>query len=421
TRWFEDVAYTSINGVCPLRRAAIGGFANILLTDETQITTNAQPSGTGKTFREMDGIFGISGGINLNNHISAGATGKICSQKIGDESAVGFAGNLGFLCKAKHVALGLAFQNIGTKMKFLDKGFALPATIRTGLAWTSQYLTISGEMANILSEKKTIAYVGLEGWLSDVIALRGGYDSENGHGITAGFGVRIKNVQLDYACIPYEKFEAAHRLSVSVRFGSRTDSEKIQKTTDSSISRIMIEPDKTTPITSHQIDRDKEAVSPAPCPYNTTQQQSAQTPAQSPALTPTHPVVSAPPVTTTSSSTTVALPKSSAPIVQKQTAKTPASSTTPASLRTGTSTVPILPPIAGQPPKQKAAPLTVKTITVIVNNAPIFSGPGTMNSIITTVPAGTELILVDDSKKWYYQVKLPDGKLGWVSYVNCKQ
>jgi len=87
----------------------------------------------------------------------------------------------------------------------------------------------------------------------------------------------------------------------------------------------------------------------------------------------------------------------------------------PAALRTGTSSVPTLQPAAGQPTKQ------VKTITITNDNAPIFSGPGTKYSVITTVPEGVELILVDDSKQWYYQVKLPDGRLGWISYVNCQK
>ncbi|MBU1753325.1 SH3 domain-containing protein [bacterium] len=70
-------------------------------------------------------------------------------------------------------------------------------------------------------------------------------------------------------------------------------------------------------------------------------------------------------------------------------------------------------PVAQQPPKQR------RTVTVIIDNVPIFSGPGTTYPIITTVPAGVEIILVDDSRKWYYQIELPDGILGWISYVNC--
>ncbi|MEK7275249.1 MAG: PorV/PorQ family protein [Candidatus Desantisbacteria bacterium] len=161
TRWFEDVGYTCVSGVYPLKTMSIGGFANMLLTDEMQTTTEAQPQGTGETFREIDGIFGVSCGINLTDHISVGATGKICSQRIGDKGAVGFANDMGFLCKTKHVGLGLALQNIGTDIKFIDKGFALPVTIRTGIAWTNSWFTISGGMTNILPEKRRLLVLGL--------------------------------------------------------------------------------------------------------------------------------------------------------------------------------------------------------------------------------------------------------------------
>ncbi len=407
TKWFEDVGYTCVSGVYPLGIVGIGGFANMLLTDEMQTTTEAQPQGTGKTFRETDGIFGVSCGINLTEHISVGGTGKICSQRIEDKSALGLAGDFGFLCKTKHVGLGLALQNIGTDMKFIDKGFALPATIRTGLAWTNSWLTVSGGMTNILPEKKMIACIGLEGWILNTIALRGGYDSEDGHGVTAGFGVKTPgqtSLQIDYAYLPYEKFEAAHRLSASVRFGSRAAS----KLSDAAGTEKIPEQARITPTegkeekarkarkamlqeTDHRLDSDKKA---APLPahaYDTIPQQSKQ-----PVPAPEHSAVPAPPAAAPAPPVPAASPKPPAPIVQKQEIQTPH-------------------PSAGQPPKQ------VKTVIIINNNTPIFSGPGIRYQVITTVPDGVELILVDDSKQWYYQVQLPDGKLGWISYINCQK
>lgn len=381
TRWFEDVGYTGVNGVYPFKTMGIGGFANMLFTDEMKITTNEKPQGTGKTFRETNGIFGVSGGINLTNHISVGATGKICSQQIGTDGAVGVAGDLGFLCKTEHVGLGLVFQNIGTKMRFIDTGFALPTTIRTGLAWTTPSLTISGELAGILPEKKMVARVGFEGWLLNTIALRCGYEAEDGHGPTAGFGIKTQDsasLQIDYAYVPYEKFDATHRLSVSVRFGNRT----VPKLSTEKIPAIIPEAEKTTQETAPYLDSNKKVSPLSPRSNNAIPQQ----------LEP----VSTPSTAATPSPIPVALPKPPDPVIQKQAAQTPVSSNR-------------------QPPKQ------IKTVTIIVDNTPIFSGPGRTYPVITIVPDGVELILVDNSKKWYYQVKLPDGSLGWVSYANCQE
>ncbi|MDI6781245.1 MAG: PorV/PorQ family protein [bacterium] len=410
TRWFEDVGYTCVSGVYPLKTMSIGGFANMLLTDEMQTTTEAKPQGTGKTFREIDGIFGMSWGINLTDHISVGATGKICSQRIGDKDAVGFASDVGFLCKTKHVGLGLALQNIGADIKFIDKGFALPATIRTGLVWTNSWLTISGGMTNILPEKKTVACVGLEGWILNTIALRGGYDSEDGHGFTAGFGARTpgrtssSSLEIDYAYLPYEKFEAAHRLSASVRFGSKAASKLSDAAeTEKILKQAGITPaeEKTENVkkvrrampqeTDQQLDRAKKT---APLParsYDIIPQQSEQ-----PVPAPDYSAVSAPPAAAPAPSIPAVLPKPQAPVVQKQAVQTPVLS-------------------QEQPSKQ------IRTVIVAIDNTPIFSGPGTRYPIITTVPDGIQLILVDDSKQWYYQVKLPDNKLGWISYANCQK
>lgn len=97
----------------------------------------------------------------------------------------------------------------------------------------------------------------------------------------------------------------------------------------------------------------------------------------------------------------------------KQSTQTPVPTSNTPSTTVTSSPVPARSTTVQQQHKQR------RIVTVIIDNAPIFSGPGTTYSVITRVPAGVELILVDDSKKWYYQIELPDGMLGWISYVNC--
>jgi len=71
-----------------------------------------------------------------------------------------------------------------------------------------------------------------------------------------------------------------------------------------------------------------------------------------------------------------------------------------------------------QPSKQPSK--QIRTVTVTVNDSPIRSGPGETYPVITKVSDGIQLILIDDSKKWYYQVKLPDNSIGWILYINCQ-
>lgn len=51
---------------------------------------------------------------------------------------------------------------------------------------------------------------------------------------------------------------------------------------------------------------------------------------------------------------------------------------------------------------------------VNMENVSIWQGPGLNYPKIATVSKGTELLILDTSKKWYYKVKLKDGTIGWI-------
>lgn len=63
---------------------------------------------------------------------------------------------------------------------------------------------------------------------------------------------------------------------------------------------------------------------------------------------------------------------------------------------------------------QKGSGYSTCTITGVSNTLNIRSGPGTINSVVTSVANGTVLTLLDDSQSWY-KVKTSDGKVGYVS------
>lgn len=63
---------------------------------------------------------------------------------------------------------------------------------------------------------------------------------------------------------------------------------------------------------------------------------------------------------------------------------------------------------------QKGSGYSTCTITGVSNTLNIRSGPGTTNSVVTSVANGTVLTLLDDSQSWY-KVKTSDGKEGYVS------
>ncbi|MEW6620198.1 MAG: PorV/PorQ family protein [bacterium] len=56
----------------------------------------------------------------------------------------------------------------------------------------------------------------------------------------------------------------------------------------------------------------------------------------------------------------------------------------------------------------------ILTVRVKMDNVAIWDGPGSNYQRIATVSKGTELPVLDTSKKWYYKVMLEDGTIGWI-------
>lgn len=54
------------------------------------------------------------------------------------------------------------------------------------------------------------------------------------------------------------------------------------------------------------------------------------------------------------------------------------------------------------------------TVRVKVDNVTIWQGPGANYPSIATVSKGTELLVLNTSKKWYYKIMLENGTIGWI-------
>jgi len=66
------------------------------------------------------------------------------------------------------------------------------------------------------------------------------------------------------------------------------------------------------------------------------------------------------------------------------------------------------------PPRKPIEKIKLLTVRVKVDNVTIWEGPGMNYPKIATVAKGTELRVLDTSKKWYYKVILEDGTIGWI-------
>jgi len=118
-------------------------------------------------------------------------------------------------------------QNVGTKMKFVDKKEKLPLNVKAGVAYdiSTNWLValdvnspIDGEVnigagtEYVYKVKKGIEVAGRAGY-STVTKDAGGLN-----GITAGLGLGYEGYSLDYAFVPFGDLGDTHRLSFGIRF-----------------------------------------------------------------------------------------------------------------------------------------------------------------------------------------------------------
>jgi hypothetical protein len=199
----------------------------------------------------------VSYADRLTNGLSAGISGKIIQMKLGRHSGRAYAVDLGaqydIPIAFTPIRIGAAVQNWGTEIAFIDANQSdpLPRKFRLGTAVTlyevghhdlrligdliafidklqeddedgveafleanpdatrDQLLADRGVGRHAFEWRHLQKSVGLEYWLSNLLALRVGYKTEpavdraefSDH-VTYGLGVRLLNYQFDYARIP---------------------------------------------------------------------------------------------------------------------------------------------------------------------------------------------------------------------------
>ena len=122
--------------------------------------------------------------------------------------------------KIENLQFGFAMKNFGTKMKYIQEKESLPLNFQTGL----EYAVIPENLKLLLDASKFIdndikIHSGVE-WNINILSLRMGYNSlsDIGNGLTAGLGLKYKQIKVDYAFEPQGDFGDSHRFSMTIAF-----------------------------------------------------------------------------------------------------------------------------------------------------------------------------------------------------------
>jgi hypothetical protein len=192
--------------------------------------------GTGQTFTAKDYALGFSYGAGLTDRFSLGLTVKYVAEYIEEESAVGWAADIGTYYDTgfRNFKICMALTNFGPDMKFIEEPYPLPIDFKFGTSIdvvnsASSQLTFAAQGSHPSDNLEKYNF-GLEYWYNSMFAVRVGkkfnydyYDeSDTFGGMTYGAGARLMisgwQLALDYAYQDLGWLDSVNRFSLGLKF-----------------------------------------------------------------------------------------------------------------------------------------------------------------------------------------------------------
>jgi len=222
--WYQDITIENGAVAFPLSsRVAMG--ASLTFVNYGKIDGYDQSGNATGSLSASDWSGGLSVGVSLTEQVEAGMTGRFISQKLADVSATGFSADFGLTVRLDQFRFAVVAGNIGPTLKFETQSERLPAAFRIGAAYDPARSTV---VAAIELEKRIygdfVARQGVEIRFSDQYYLRTGlalYPGQGGYrslrtGFSAGAGLNIRRVTIDYAFTPSSSLisDDLHRFSI---------------------------------------------------------------------------------------------------------------------------------------------------------------------------------------------------------------
>lgn len=229
--WFLDMAIEHVQFTLPLSSGLTLGLGGIYMNNGVfdAYTSGAAAAGT---FTAYDASAGISLGIKIADYISAGITVKYITNYIENYFSVSYAADAGFIFREllPGVSFGAALLNFGTPVKLGSLEEPLPLSCRAGFAFSlSPETVITADGFTHPREGDYNISLGVEHYLQEkIVCVRAGYlipfntkTADFTAGLSAGVGLRITPLSLDYALVPNSDLGYLHRVSLAYAFGSK--------------------------------------------------------------------------------------------------------------------------------------------------------------------------------------------------------
>lgn len=231
--WLPGLSFNFFGIVIPMQSfGTLGISVTALNTAEMDVTTPANPMGTGEKFDASSMVVGFSYGRSLTDRFSIGGTFKYINERIFNSMATGMAFDIGTIYDTPlpGLRLGVSVSNFGSKMRMdgedlnirvdiapdqlgnnqsvvgrlKTEQFDLPLIMRLGLSYNAWHtenlrLTLAADGINPSDNDQSLNLGAELSFLNELFILRGGFnelfldDAEKGLTFGAGFRTTITN------------------------------------------------------------------------------------------------------------------------------------------------------------------------------------------------------------------------------------
>jgi hypothetical protein len=232
TAWLANIGYSQATYLFHTRflPGTIGIHAASLFMDQQEYRTVFRPQGEGRSFDAGDMTVGVTYGRSLTDKFSAGVGASYLQSSLASYTASAVVFDFGTLYNTgyRSLRIGMAIQNIGSNMTFIDTQVKMPTVFRVGMSMNlyesgSQLVTMAGDFSHPPDNKERANW-GMEYGFKEFFFLRTGYqfnyDLET---FSAGIGFKLaaalnSEARVDYAYTDMGTMPAVHRISVDFRF-----------------------------------------------------------------------------------------------------------------------------------------------------------------------------------------------------------
>jgi hypothetical protein len=223
----SQAAYIFHVGFLP---GTIGVSARALYMDSDKVRTVFRPDGEGRSFDAGDVAVGVTYARSLTDKFSTGISANFIQSTLATYSSTATVFDFGTLYNTgyRSLKIGMAIQNIGSDMTFIEDKVKMPTIFRVGMSMNlyesgEHLLLTAGDFSHPPDNAERASW-GFEYGYKEFFFMRGGYhfkyDLER---YSAGLGFKIatslnSEARLDYAYTDMMEFPAVHRVSADFRF-----------------------------------------------------------------------------------------------------------------------------------------------------------------------------------------------------------